>query len=133
MGIVVLVFMVLGILHQSPIKWFSLGALKYKPLVIQFIGSGLLLVGLWNVFWFGVRHLTVFWGIAALISGFFMIMTALVILAEHHSQFFTSIALKKIVDSIKPLLALWLVGLSVSSVLYGVTIIQLNLGLPIID
>ncbi len=36
-----------------------------------------LLGGLWNVLWYSLQHLTEFWGIAALISGFLMVLTAM--------------------------------------------------------
>ncbi len=132
MGIVVLIFMVLGLLHQSPIKWLNLGGFGQKPAVVSFIGIGLLLMGLWNAVWFGLRHLTMFWGLASVVSGMFMVVTAFVILADSNSQFSTNLIVKKIAALISPLLTLWFLGLATSALLYGVTIIQLNLGLPII-
>lgn len=133
MGIVVLIFMVLGLLHQSPIKWLNLGGFGQKPAVVSFIGIGLLLMGLWNAVWFGLRHLTMFWGLASVVSGIFMVVTAFIILADSNSQFSTNLIVKKTAALISPLLTFWLLGLAGSALLYGVTIVQLNLGLPIIN
>ena len=65
----------------------GLGLLKLKPLFyLQFnqfgknlknnnwVGSILFLTGAWNTFWHGLRFLDSFWGLAALISGIFMMM-----------------------------------------------------------
>ena len=133
MGIVVLIFMVLGVLHQSRIRWLSLGEFVQNPSISKFIGVGLLLAGLWNLLWFGLRHLDVFWGIAAIVSGFCMIMTAVVVLSECGGPSLSSNSVvKKITLGAKSLLTLWLLGLFASAILYGITIVRLNLGLPII-
>jgi hypothetical protein len=132
MGIVVTVFMVLGLLHQSPINFLSLSRLKKKKSLTKFIGIGLLLMGFWNLLWFGLRHLTFFWGQAAAVSGVFMVMTALLILVSPHSPYSSNASLQKIAHLIKPLSLLWLLGLLVSALLYTVTLVRLNLGLSIL-
>jgi hypothetical protein len=132
MGIVVTVFMVLGLLHQSPIIFLSLSRLKKKKSLTKFIGIGLLLMGFWNLLWFGLRHLTFFWGQAAAVSGVFMVMTALLILVSPHSPYSSNASLQKIAHLIKPLSLLWLLGLLVSALLYTVTLVRLNLGLSIL-
>ncbi len=132
MGIVVTVFMVLGLLHQSPISFLSFGRLAKKASLTNFIGCGLLLTGCWNIFWFGLSHLSVFWGQAALVSGVFMVMTALLILLSPHSRWASNSFLKKLLYYIKPLLPLWLLGLLACAILYALTLIRLNLGLTII-
>lgn len=132
MGIVVTVFMVLGLLHQSPISLLSFGRLAKKASLTNFIGCGLLLMGCWNIFWFGLQHLSVFWGQAALVSGVFMVMTALLILLSPHSRWASNSFLKKLSYYIKPLLPLWLLGLLACAILYALTLIRLNLGLTII-
>lgn len=131
MGIVVTVFMVLGLLHQSPISFLSLGSFKQKKSLTNFIGIGLLLMGFWNSLWFGLRHLSAFWGQAALISGVFMVMTAFIILVSSSSTWLSNAGLQKSSYFIKPLLPLWLLGLLASAILYAVTLVRLNLGLPI--
>lgn len=125
------VFMVLGLLHQSPISFLSLGGLKQKESLTQFIGIGLLLMGFWNLLWFGLRHLSTFWGQAAAVSGVFMVSTALIILVSSSSPWLSNTALQKSAYFIKPLQPLWLLGLLASAILYAVTLIRLNLGLPI--
>jgi hypothetical protein len=132
MGIVVTVFMVLGLLHQSPISFLSFGRSAKNASLTNFIGCGLLLMGCWNIFWFGLRHLSVFWGQAALVSGVFMVMTALLILLSPHSRWASNSFLKKLLYYIKPMLPLWLLGLLACAILYALTLIRLNLGLTII-
>ena len=39
-----------------------------------------LLGGLWNSLWHGLRHLTEFWGLAALVSGILMVICSLYVL-----------------------------------------------------
>lgn len=132
MGIVVTVFMVLGLLHQSPVSFLSLGGFTKKKPLTMFIGISLLSMGLWNSLWFGLGNLSYFWGQAALFSGVFMVMTALIILISSYSLLSSSALLQKLADMIQLLLPLWLLGLLASALLYAVTLVRLNLGLPII-
>jgi hypothetical protein len=131
-GIVVTVFMVLGLLHQSPISFISFGRFATKAFITNFIGFGLLVMGCWNILWFGLRHLSIFWGQAALVSGAFMIMTALLILLSPQSFWASNSFLKKLSYFIKPLLLFWLLGLLACTILYVLTLVRLNLGLTII-
>lgn len=132
MAIVVSVFMLLGLLMASP--WVPPGSrvLRSKPGVVDVLASGLLLAGLWNSLWHGLRHLTDFWGIAALVSGAMMIAVAIVLLVEHGSDGWRKRrAAVRAHAALKPLATLFVVGLALCFVLYTVTLVRLNLGLSI--
>lgn len=133
MGIVVTLFMLLALLMVSPLKWLSFGQLKSNQGLASFIGVGLLLTGLWNALWHGLRYLHDFWGIAALVSGIFMVTVAIIILNRHASTMVTKLpAITSAYKLINPLSALCILGLFLSFMLYAITLIRLNLGLPII-
>ena len=133
MGIVVCVFMLLGLLMASP--WVPPGwrVLRSKPGLVDGLASGLLLAGLWNLLWYGLRHLTDFWGIAAMVSGAFMMGVAILLLFEHGSDAWRSQAMAvRTHSALKPLAAALVVGLALCFVLYAVTLVRLNLGLSIL-
>ena len=133
MGIVVTIFMLLGLLMVSPLTWLSFDAKRQNIALANFIGLGLLLTGLWNSLWHGLRFLQDFWGLAALVSGIFMIMVAIIILNRHASTMVTKLpAITSAYKLINPLSALWILGLVLSFMLYAITLIRLNLGLSII-
>lgn len=127
MGIVVTVFMLLGLLLVSPLPVLNLKKYKGNVSFVRFVGFGLLLMGLWNLLWFGLRHLQLFWGQAAVVSGLFMIVVAILILGEQSFQN------NKIYIKFKVLSVFFIVGLFLSFLLYAVTLIQLNLGYGIIS
>ena len=133
MGIVVTIFMLFGLLMVSPLTWLSFGAKRQNKILANFIGLGLLLMGLWNSLWHGLQHLKSFWGIAALVSGIFMVTVAIIILNRHASTMVTKLpAITSAYKLINPLLALWILGLVLSFMFYAITLIRLNLGLSII-
>lgn len=125
MGIVVTVTMLIGLLSvfSSPDGLF--GRLK----LTQATAMLLLLMGLWNSCWYGLQHLTSFWGLAALISGIAMVGTAGILLLEKcglwHQQKL------QIINGIKWLKWSVLMILLVSFLLYSTTLIRLNLGYSI--
>ncbi|MGH1487399.1 MAG: hypothetical protein ACRBCI_14385 [Cellvibrionaceae bacterium] len=131
MGIVVTVFMLLGLLVLSPLPLLKA---KKNNQLIYYIAYGLLLMGLWNFLWFGLRHLSIFWGIAAVVSGVFMVLASIIILVESNEPRLAENALvKSLYTMVKPL-KLWVVTLLLASfLLYAITLIQLNLGYPIIS
>lgn len=112
MGIVVTAAMLLGLI-----------AYVTRALSNRFIGLvrvsawALGLAGLWNILWYGMRHLETFWGQAAIISGFVMLLAALNLINTRtllpRSVIFTA--------------------LLASFLLYAVTLIRLNMGLTIIE
>ena len=131
MGIVVSLAMLLGLLILLP-----LGCVFKKPKFAIFAGRFLLLAGLWNALWFGLRHLTEFWGVAALISGVAMILAAIQILIEYQDSLLSTGSvghflnkINKTITLIKPVIILVLL---LSFLLYATTIVRLNLGLPIV-
>ncbi len=132
MGIVVTIIMLFGLYVALPLP---LSVFK-KPQGVgaNVIGFALLLGGIWNSFWHGLRYLDYFWGIAALISGFFMILVAIVILKQNGSQSVSSnVVIAAFYKTINPLSIVWITGLLLSFLLYFITLVRLNLGLPIIS
>jgi hypothetical protein len=76
-----------------------------------------------------LRHLDSFWGQAALVSGLLMMVTGMLVLRAQQ------VAIPSAAAGPPPPRA-WrialLLGLLASFLLYGVTLVQLNLGYPII-
>lgn len=78
MGTIVTVCMLIGVFcllvsillkaNSSLTKW-----------LFRFFGAIVFLGGAWNTLWHGLRNLTNFWGIAALLSGMVMMIAAVVI------------------------------------------------------
>lgn len=128
MGIVVTVFMGLGLLLLLPAGAAWLERQAPGRHVNRTIAYGLLLTGLWNSFWHGLRHLDNFWGLAALLSGACMVAIASLLLGA------SGATQSPITASRWQKTATWLagVGLLASFLLYAVTLIRLNLDLPII-
>ena len=107
MGIVIAVIMLLGLI-----------ALVRTDKVNKFVGFALLAGGLWNALWFGLRHIGSFWGNASIVTGLLMVLAAMHLLA-----------IFKLPQGLRKLTAF---GLTVGFLLYTITIVQLNLGYPII-
>jgi hypothetical protein len=134
MGIVVTIIMLLGLLLRWPIPFIHQRLEASAPLSANIIGGMLLLGGLWNSLWFGLQHLDVFWGLAALVSGIVMLAVALMVFAERGSQFIQlNVVIKNINSVITPFSLLINISLLACFLLYAVTLIQLNLGMPIIQ
>ncbi len=89
-----------------------------------------LLVGVWNVFWYGLRNTDTFWGQAAIVSGAFLMIAAVQIMADKYASF--SPLINNIGDALFNIRYVTLAGLVLSALLYLVTLIQLNLGFEII-
>ena len=134
MGIVVTVTMLLGVLALTKPLQISARSFYANTVCILWIGRALMLAGLWNALWYGLRHLHAFWGIAALLSGITMIAAAIVIASEARDPWFSSQtlmqSLRLIFVRVKGLIALLLVA---CFCLYTMTLIQLNLGYEIIS
>ncbi|TEW50250.1 hypothetical protein [Psychromonas algicola] len=107
MGIVMAVIMLLGVLVLVNARW------KHKSISIV-----LLLGGLWNTFWYGLRHINSFWGNSAIITGILMVLAALHLLG--------------ILKLVKGGNKFYAICLFAGFLLYSITIIQLNLGYPIL-
>jgi hypothetical protein len=132
MGIVVTVFMLLGLLAACPYPLRVLSFFQGKPQLKQAIGIGLMLTGLWNSLWFGLRHWSEFWGLAALGSGLCMIVVACVLLWPVPSALGSQgSAAEQVGRTAKRLAPVALAGLLAAFLLYSISLIRLNLGLPI--
>lgn len=70
--------------------------------------------GCWNVFWYALRHITEFWGVAALVSGCLMLLTSVYIFNVDRLPLF--------LQKIRPVVLLLLLC---CAVLYAVTIYRL--------
>ncbi len=70
--------MLIGVLFAA-----QLPVLSRTPTLLQkLIGALVLLGGMWNFFWYALRHLTEFWGIAALVSGVLMMIVGCYLIKE---------------------------------------------------
>ena len=133
MGIVICVVLGLG---SISLLWPKVGSGKLSQAKLRLLAldrwvpAVLMSAGLWNIFWYGARHLTSFWGNAAVVSGAIMLLAALLILGEKKPV--ASKWLLAFSNWIKPFRSLIVMGLVLSFLLYAVTLIQLNLGSPII-
>ena len=93
---------VLRILQTSP-AWLR----KIVAFVVFAAGS-------WNVFWYALRHISEFWGVAALVSGCLMLLTSAYILKAKW--------LPRFLQKMRPGVLFLLLC---CAVLYGVTIYRL--------
>jgi len=126
MGIVVCICMLLGlaVLQPSPLN-YSKRAHQHAPKFVLFVALTLLGLGLWNAI-YGFFGLGGFWRWASLVSGVAMVLGSFYIFAERKPDSLNGRSehglLRKIV----------IVILVLSFLVYAVTLIQLNLGYPIL-
>lgn len=126
MGIVVTIAMLFGLTVLRPTPWRSQEIPLVDLRMIVFICVFLFLAGCWNFLWYGLRNFGDFWGLAALVSGVAMVLAALIIFLEHGDPKAVGMTwISTIRTSV-----IW--TLAVCFLLYAVTLIQLNLGFPII-
>ena len=124
MGIVVSLAMLLALFMMC------FGSACKKPEYQTFTKIGISLVvllGVWNAAWYGIQNIASFWGVTALLSGVFMLLAGQFIYLEvtqssivRHARYF----------DVK-LVTMMMLGLYL--LLYVVTIVQINLGMPIIS
>jgi len=110
MGTIVTVCMLVGVIVAAPIALVT----KLPLLLRKACACVVLAVGLWNVLWYGLQHLTEFWGIAALVSGVLMITTAGYVLIPSR--------LPGWIQKFRPVILLLLLG---CAMLYAITIARL--------
>lgn len=121
MGFVVCITMLMGLVVLRPTPWHKKVDVKQDSYFELGIVVALIIFGLWNA-WYGVSNINGFWKIASFISGLAMIFAGGLILRErqvnvaHHGKF------RRAVVAV----------LAVCFLLYAVTLIQLNLGYPIL-
>ncbi len=124
MGIVVSIAMFLGLVQMF---------IKRSPLA-SLVAGGLLALGIWNAAWYGLRHLTEFWGMAAISSGLAMIAAAIIVAGEARTTDDTQGSpLHKIYRIVIGFRTVILFALLASFLLYAITLVRLNLGMPIIS
>ncbi len=124
MGIVVSLVMLLGLVQMfiKRVRWANL------------VAGALLALGVWNAAWYGLRHLAEFWGMAAIISGISMIFAAIIVAGEVRSTNETQGSpVLRAYRLIVGFRAVILISLLASFLLYAITLVRLNLGLPIIS
>lgn len=114
MGIVVTLIMLTGL-------WSAVSRRSLQRQSLYLVAALLMIGGLWNAAWYGLQHTDEFWGQAALVSGVFMMVWSVILLLENLSK------------RVPKLISIFvLLGLSVSFLLYAISLIQLNLGMDII-
>ncbi len=113
MGTVVTVCMFIGLLYALLRMSAKLSA--HLPTFIHWIIGGIVfMAGAWNILWYASRHITQFWGLAALVSGVALTVTGyFIIQAEEDSAL------------LKKLMPIVLLVLFASMMLYGITIYRL--------
>lgn len=123
MGIVVSLAMLVALFMLCLNNIFNKS--EYKAYT-KFGTAFIVLIGTWNSVWYGAQNLTTFWGVTALLSGVFMLLAAQLIYLDvkkssliYHSWYCYS----KLVT---------MVVLGLYFALYVITIVQLNLDMPII-
>lgn len=128
MGIVVAILMGLGVLMAWPMPFSALRRWQQSPQWVRSVASGLMLGGLWNSVWHGLRHLSDFWGHAALVSGLFMMAVAVLLAADRRTAGWGHFGVvRAIYKVIRPLSGLLVMALLACFVLYTVGLVQLNL------
>lgn len=114
MGTVVAVCMLVTVIFANRLPAGGLNKITPKP-VLRVIGVITGAAGLWNVLWYGLRHLSEFWGQMALGSGVLMIiLSALLVLPV--------IKHPKILNTLRPVAVVALLAFAIK---YGWTIYNL--------
>ena len=110
--------MLLGLLLTVPQALCSEWRLVKQQSSARAVALIILTAGLWNVFWYGTQHLDQFWGICAVASGVTMIAAASAI-------FYAGQRSRRL---------MWIISLALLGffLLYAITIIRLNLDMPIL-
>lgn len=126
MGIVVTVVMLLGLIVLRPTPWSKDHGQRQDLRLVTFTIAMLVVMGLWNTLWYGLRHLGEFWGWAAVISGISMLLAAMIIFTERSNPLSAT-------ESWLGAMRNMIVGvLAVSFLLYAVTLVQINMGVAFI-
>jgi len=123
MGIVVSLAMLLGIVFLLFERFYKApNASRFTQISLGF----LVLSGLWNSVWYGLSNINTFWGLAGFVSGVFILMASLLVykkgLGESSMAPFAQTLIRILV----------VMGLILCFALYVITIVRINLSLPII-
>jgi hypothetical protein len=129
MGIVVAVLMGLGVLLAWPWPSEAMRRWQEKPQRVGTVTKGLMLGGLWNSAWHGLRYLGDFWGQAALVSGILMMAVAVLLVVEKSTAGWGRLGpVRAAYKVIQPLSGALVVGLLACFILYTVGLVRLNMG-----
>lgn len=120
MGIVVCIVMLMGLIVLRPTPWRTEVSAEQASGFVFFTAALLFFIGGWNLI-YGFLNIQGFWCFASMVSGLAMIAAAFFVLMEKGGTIKFSLVRKLIV-----------LVLGVSFLLYAVTLIQLNLGYPIL-
>lgn len=132
MGIVVALFMLVGLLMALPWVFPGLYILRPRSGVAVVLASGLLFAGLWNLLWYGLRHLSEFWGVAAFASGVVMSAVAVVLLIENGTEAWSRhYLIARTYAVLKPVRLPMLIVLTACFAIYTTALVRLNFGLSI--
>lgn len=128
MGIVVAILMGLGVLLARPLPFAALRRWQQSRQWVGSVASGLMLGGLWNTGWHGLRHLNDFWGQAAVVSGILMMAVAVLLVVERSTAGWGRFGpVRAIYKLLKPVSGALVLGLLACFILYAVALVQLNL------
>jgi len=120
MGIVVCISMLLGLVVLQPTPWNRAARVEHHQSLVLFAAIALAVLGCWNVL-YGFFYIEGFWCWASLVSGITMVVAAAYIFVERRTDA-SGCYVRRIVTTL----------LGLCFILYAVTIIQLNLGFPIL-
>jgi len=123
-GIIVTLAMFGGLVLLLPTPW---QVSPERPRARGAVGAFLLFTGFWNSAWYGLQHISEFWGVVGLVSGTIMIASAIFIL--RHSP-----SCEPNLNTATARMWRWslCLALGLCFLLYAITLVQLNLGMSII-
>lgn len=113
MGSIVTVCMFVGLVYAL-LQMFVKPVRQLPGFLHALVGGIVLLAGAWNVFWYAFRNITQFWGIAALVSGFALMLTGYYI-----------IRIQTVSANLKKFMPIVLLVLLACMLLYGITIYRI--------
>lgn len=120
MGIVVCIVMLLGLVVLRPTPWRADVTLSQVPKFVWFTAAVLFGVGVWNVI-YGYLKIDGFWQLVSIVSGLTMVAASVLVMMEKDGTI--------IIGRVRTVIV---AVLAISFLLYAVTLIQLNLGYPIL-
>ena len=120
MGIVVCIVMLMGLVVLRPTPWRTEVSSTQALGFVRLTAAALFFIGAWNVM-YGFLKIEGFWCYASMVTGIVMLVASVFVLVESRgtikfSRFRTVV----------------ITALAASFLLYAVTLIQLNLGYPIL-
>jgi hypothetical protein len=119
----------LGVFFAWPWSFEALRRCQKAPQRVGALATGLMLGGIWNSAWHGLRYLGDFWGQAALVSGILMMAVAVLLVVEKSTAGWGRLGpVRAAYKVIQPLSGALVVGLLACFILYTVGLVRLNMG-----